>query len=233
VGPCDGASFSGVEASGPQSRTSWQGKFAATAVETVDFVERDRLAAIAAAEAKAKAEAARQAILAQRAQMRASLPKGAAVRYKPLLEKAVSADAMHWFSNRYAAGSIDLVGVQNDAPSGAVFLKAYFNYADGREGWVGAIVKAQTVQCLQFWDDSSGCRGIGNGMNAKLAQGFVEGMFAGGGGGSSGGRSDDAGYDAWEQSRDRGQSSPAPAPAPVTPIGGDRGLYGDNHGCCE
>lgn len=149
------------------------------AVSVEDFVIRDAKRAAEAEEARKRAEAARAEELVARAKMRATLTSGSIAKYKPLLDSAVSADAGHWFSNRYANGSIDLVSVQNDKESGAVFLKAYFNYVGGHEGWVGAIVMKGRIQCLQFWDDSSGCRGIGSGANAKIAQGFLARMLSG------------------------------------------------------
>jgi hypothetical protein len=190
VATCDAGVFRGSSKSAPSARAQWRTDFDAAATETVDFVERDRMAAASRAEAAEKARVARAAELAERARLRAALPRGAVARYQPLLDNAVIADSAHWFSNRYSAGSIDLVGIQNDKQSGAVFLKAYFKYSSGREGWVGAIVRGQRVQCLQFWDDPSGCRGIGDGANAKMAQGFIEGMLSPGGGSPANGKND-------------------------------------------
>lgn len=179
-GRCD---FDQIDASMAYQKgnQSVQFHFEGKTVSVEDFAVRDAQRAAQAVEDRKRAEAARAEELAARVKMRAQLPAGAAAKYKPILDGAVTADAAHWFSNRYANGSIDLVGVHNDRSSGSTFLKAYFLYVGGREGWVAAIVnKGGQVQCLQFWDDTGGCRGIGNGANAKIAAGFIEGMFSGG-----------------------------------------------------
>jgi hypothetical protein len=184
-GRCDFEQFN-ASTSFQRGNQSGQFRFEGKAVSVEDFAVRDAKRAAQAAEDRKRAEAVRAEELVARAKMRAQLPAGAAAKYKPLLDGAVTADAAHWFSNRYAIGSIDLVGLHRDVSSGSTFLKAYFQYVGGREAWVAAIVnKGGQVQCLQFWDDSSGCRGVGNGANAKIAAGFIAGMLSSGGSNSN------------------------------------------------
>lgn len=153
--------------------------YEASAIKLVDAVEEERRVAEANAKAAAEAAENRRQELAQRAEMKARLPKGAVARYTPMLERAVSADAAYWAMNRYAPGSIDLVMSRNDRQSGAIFLKAYFRYAGGNEGWVGAIVKGATIECLTFWDEADVCRGIGQGRGRSIMQGMMESMMSG------------------------------------------------------
>lgn len=149
------------------------------AAETVDFVERDRANAVAAEKERADAAARHAAIVAARARMRAALPPGASSRYTPLLDNAVEEDSMHWMLHRYNSGSIDLVAARFDKQYNATYLKAFFRYADGSEGWVGAIVQGKEVVCLQFWDDPQGCRAIGQGIGSRVASSLVTGMMSG------------------------------------------------------
>ncbi len=176
-GTCDAGVFRGNAKSGSNARVSWKSSFTTAAVQTVDFVERDRRAALDRAEAAAKAKAERDAVLAQRAKMKQMLPRGATARYLPVIEAAVVADSQHWALNRYQAGSADLVAAKLDPQSGAMFTKSYFLYSDGREGWVGVAIKGNKPLCLVFWDDPQGCRAIGDGYGGKMMQGAVNAML--------------------------------------------------------
>jgi hypothetical protein len=187
TGRCDAASFVGTNESASDRRTHSRGEISASAVSVVDYAERDRLAAIARAQAEAKEKAARAVELAERAKMRAKLPKGAAARYSPLIDRAVQQDSQAWAFNRYRPGSIDLVSLKQDAKSGSMFTKAYFRYTTGTEGWVGAVIKGTSIVCLVFWDEG-GCRPIGKGQNASVARGVVAGVFSGGPGNADSGR---------------------------------------------
>lgn len=200
-GICDAGVFRGNARSAANARIGWKSTFATAAVATVDFVERDRQAALERAEAAAKAKAERDAVLAERAKMKRMLPRGAAARYLPIIEAAVLADSQHWALNRYQAGSADLVAAKLDSESGAMFTKSYFLYSDGREGWVGVAIKGNKPLCLVFWDDPQGCRAIGEGYGGKMMQGAVNAMLTPPSWMSSGGSGygSDADYQRYEE----------------------------------
>jgi hypothetical protein len=168
----------------------------APAAELVDFVERDRTNAIETARREAAAKAEHAAAMAARAKLRASLPRGASAHYTPMLDQAVLTDSQTWAFNVYRPRSIDLVAAKYDKQYNATYLKAYFSYANGNEGWVGAIVQNQEILCLQFWDDPSGCRAIGQGIGGRMTSALIAGMLS-----SGNGRSPSASeqYDTYEQ----------------------------------
>jgi len=196
VGICNRLGFSGTIIRNDKIMKT-AGTFVSSPIEVVDFDVRDRedaaskLAAERQAAASTLPRSTRTGTMVaangnkpsstsrmdqssgdenvERAKLKAKLPKGATAKYTPLLEEAVQLDSSYWLMNRYHAGSIDLVMAKSDAQSGATFVKAYFSYEDGREGWVGAIIKNGKVLCVAFWDDADICRDIGKPSSRTFA----------------------------------------------------------------
>lgn len=129
----------------------------------VDYAERDRQAAVAAAAAE-KQRAASMAQAAQEAAALASKP-AASNAQSALLEAAVQQDSGAWVLNRYRPGSIRNVRVVR---SGAITrLHADYTYSFGRTGWVEANIQSGKIVCLEYWD-TDGCYKI---RSAQYADG--------------------------------------------------------------
>lgn len=197
VGICNAASLELAGKSAPGAPQKWESNSTGAAIEIVDYVVRDREMAARRAEEQALAEQNRLAQIAERKRLKAALPRGAEARYQPILESAVSEDSRHWAMNKYRGGSVDLVDTELDKPTGKMFVKAYFSYADGRESMVGAIMNGNKVECLQFADEGR-CRGIGGGSGPALMGALIQGLMTPPGGGSGSGYGSDADYQRYE-----------------------------------
>ncbi|MDM7958029.1 hypothetical protein [Blastomonas sp.] len=174
---CDSQSFVAVSKSNPQDRNRWETRVDASSVEVVDYVERDRLQAIAAQQAKAEREAA--------AARYAALPNAGPTLTKKL-DEFVRTDSQGWAFNQYNPGSIRNVKiVEGTIKSGSYVMRGDYTYNGGSEGWVLAKMAGSKLECIQFWDAVMGCRGLrtaeqGQAMRDATAAAVV-GSFSGGG----------------------------------------------------
>jgi hypothetical protein len=72
--------------------------------------------------------------------------------YDQLLDRIVQADSQDWAFNRYAAGSMRVVGVQRDGRGNLSSLRGNFQYRAGMSptGWVEARFANGRLRCLQY-----------------------------------------------------------------------------------
>lgn len=151
-----------------------------------------------------------------------------------LLDRVVHADSSSWMSNRYVVGSMHNARYITTNKAHTSYL-AYGEYSfqgfGGGSGWVKVRVTGGNLDCLEFWDQAGTCRPLYRSLSQQMLVAGVVGMMSDGGGGfsSSRNRIDDPLDD---QRRNQNAPPPPPPPPPVTPIGGDRGLYGSDHSCC-
>lgn len=150
------------------------------------------------------------------------------------LDEVVTADSASWLSNRYDRGSMGntkTLAHGKDRKSALVYGE--YTYNGGRHGWVKARIANGQYTCLEFWNEHS-CRALGHPESHQVVAGLLMAMFAGamsgGGGGGGHGHYDEGRREIIIQRP--GEAPPPPPPAPITPIGGDRGLYGADHSCC-
>ncbi|MDH7973485.1 hypothetical protein QH494_14940 [Sphingomonas sp. AR_OL41] len=151
-----------------------------------------------------------------------------------LLDRVVHADSSSWMSNRYIAGSMHNARYISTNKAHTSYL-AYGEYSfqgfGGGSGWVKVRVTGGNLDCLEFWDQAGTCRPLYRSLSQQMLVAGAVGMMSDGGGASSSSRNriDDPLDD---QRRNQNSPPPPPPPPPVTPIGGDRGLYGSDHSCC-
>ena len=113
----------------------------------VDFVERDRQAALAQAAEKQKAE--------QEAAFLASRPKANGAQTSAL-SRALAQDSTAWSYNRYDGGSLRGVIIIKSTPS-MTTIRGIYTYNDGQSGWLEAKLSGGIVQCLEYWDNQGNC----------------------------------------------------------------------------
>jgi len=151
------------------------------------------------------------------------------------LDEVVTRDSASWLIYRY-----DRVSMTNartlahgkDRRSALVYGEYTFN--GGQHGWLKARIANGQYTCLEYWNEH-GCRALGHPESHVIAAGLLIAMFAGamsGGGGGGGGGSYRGGPREILVPQGGGSPTPSYEPAPITPIGGDRGLYGADHSCC-
>ncbi|MDX2235750.1 MAG: hypothetical protein NW200_14720 [Hyphomonadaceae bacterium] len=151
------------------------------------------------------------------------------------MEELVAIDARGWMFNSYDRGSMRNVQVLEQSPDGqSAVVYGEYSYNRGSQGWVKARFDNGQFTCIEFWDFSGRCRGLGRSPSQGIVTGVlalaVVGVVAGAassGGGSSSGYSAAQRYDD-PRDYERNQSPPPPPPPPprTPPIGGEGGLYG-------
>jgi hypothetical protein len=150
-----------------------------------------------------------------------------------LLDRVVHADSASWMSNRYLVGSMHNARyvTTNKAHTSYVAYGEYsFHGFGGGNGWVKVKVTGGNLDCLEFWDQAGTCRPLYHSLSQQALVAGVVGAMSGGGSSTSSPRRDDDPM--IDQRRNQDSPTPPPPPPPVTPIGGDRGLYGSDHSCC-
>lgn len=151
------------------------------------------------------------------------------------LDEVVTADSASWVINRYDRGSmVNTKTLAHGSDRQSAMVYGEFTFNGGRRGWVKGRIANGQYTCLEYWDES-GCRALGHPESHRVVAGLLLAMFAGA---MSSGGSSNGGGRAQEIIVHRPGEPPAPSyasapePAPITPIGGDRGLYGADHSCC-
>lgn len=234
-GTCTSQGFTGTIGGTAAGNSTVRGRFTLAASKVVDVAERERQQQFAAEKARIDRE---KAIAAERARIAAMPNAGAA--YTTKLAGLVQADARGWAFNHLDPGSVHNVKVADGSiKSGNFVLRGEYTYNGGSPGSVLAQFSAGKFACIQFWDAMIGCRGLRTVEQGQTMRSLALGAVSGGGGGGGSSQPDESSRDAADAA-DRGfreqmrqMNQPAPEPAPVTPIGGDRGLYGSDHSCCE
>lgn len=230
---CSAQRFAGTVQSPKGARQPYKINFETDMVRLVDGAQEARERQLAAAQAAARQQQA-EAIRAENNR----LVNGAAPLERRM-EAVAEIDSRSWLAWSYAPGS--MANVRREAVRNARNYTAVgtFRYGDGRPGSLRAEVRNGTFACLQFGNESR-CRPVGHPESHDIAAGLLGAFMSGGGGGGAGGgggqSNNDAAFDAWQQGQDAARASqqpPPPEPAPVTPIGGDHGLYGNDHSCCS
>lgn len=133
-----------------QNRNKIKASYIASRTSAVDYVERDRLAAIEQAKREREAAAARRAEAAEAARL-AALPRATPAQIR-LLADAIGQDSGNWWSNRYDVGSLNNVRV--DSSGGVIALRGDYTYNGGSQGWIKGRIERGRVQCIQYHDTS-------------------------------------------------------------------------------
>jgi hypothetical protein len=153
-----------------------------------------------------------------------------------LLDRLVHADSASWMSNKYVVGSMHNARyvTTNKAHTSYVAYGEYgFHGFGGGNGWVKVKVTNGNLDCLEFWDQAGQCRPLYRSLSQQMLVAGMVGMMSGGGSGNGGNSTSSQQRDPDVYRQDNGSPPPPPPPPPpVTPIGGDRGLYGSDHSCC-
>ena len=117
----------------------------------VDFAERERQQAIAAAEQQRIAAERARKEQAEAARL-AALPRANATQTK-LLADAIGQDSQSWSFNRYDVGS--LTNVRIDNASGITQVRGDYTYNGGRRGWISGRLANGKVGCVVYHDTTS------------------------------------------------------------------------------
>ena len=136
-----------------------------------DYAERDRLAAVAAENARiAAADAA-----ARRASVPA--PPSDVVDY---FDQLIATDASGWMMNRYDRGrmrNMRVDSVSDDGETRTVY--GDYTYNGGQAGWVRAQFTGDNLDCLEYWDFAGQCRPLGQSPYRGIAAGFAGALAVG------------------------------------------------------
>jgi hypothetical protein len=242
---CTASTFAGTVASPVGARQPYKIQFEAQATQFVDATEEQRRLALAE-----QAERNRPRTVAVRGAVRqasTSAPTAPLVittaalgiGLDELLDRVVYADSQSWGLNRYVRGSMHNARylIVNKAKTTYTAYGEYqfATFGGGAPGWVKVKVRNGQLECLEFHDQAGSCRPLFHSLSQQVIAGTARGMAEDTLGGGSAPRqsNDDAAFDAWQQSQDAARAAQQPAPPPpppVEPIGGDRGLYGTDHG---
>ena len=157
----------------------------------VDYVERERLAAL---QARRDAEAATQVRQQLAANPSRATPSRTAGRAPPsdaiaYFDGLIAEDASSWMMNRYDRGSMrnmKIIATSNGGQTKVVY--GDYTYNGGQAGWVKAQFNNGELSCIEFWDFSGQCRPLGRSPSQGMAAGFAGalalGMMSGDNGGS-------------------------------------------------
>lgn len=153
------------------------------------------------------------------------------------LDEVVTLDSASWVINRYDRGSMtNAKTLAHGADRRSALVYGEYTFNGGRHGWVKGRIANGQYTCLEYWD-GTGCRPLGHPESHKVVAGLLFAMFAGAMSGGGGGSHDSGRREEIFIHRQEGSSpsysAPSYEPAPITPIGGDRGLYGADHSCCS
>ncbi len=84
------------------------------------------------------------------------------------VEAVIIADADSWLFKSYKMGSVrDVVVKDADKPNTKI-ISATYSYTSGEQTWIKMIVRKEGVECIEYGDESSGCRAVGYNPAAGL-----------------------------------------------------------------
>lgn len=140
-----------------ENRQRIKAKYLASKSNIVDYVERERLQALAAAE-----EAKRAALVAEAAPDYREMPINAsqASSYKAIASSIIDNDSTHWSINKYLPGTIRNVRYSVDQKNRLnTKIKVDYDF-DGilgeSTGWLEINFEGKAMKCIEFHDSS--CR---------------------------------------------------------------------------
>lgn len=117
----------------------------------VDFAERERQQAIAAAEQQRIAAERARKEQAEAARL-AALPRASSAQ-AALLKDAIWQDSRHWALNRYDEGS--LTNIKIDNASVPPQIRGDYTYNGGRSGWISGRLSGGRIECIIYHDTGS------------------------------------------------------------------------------
>lgn len=177
-GECSRTRFDAVARS-QNARNAMAARFEGQATQFADARIEEQQRQVAAAEAAQRRREQEAAY--------AALPNaGPALTRR--LDTYVQADSQGWVRNRYSAGSMtDVKIVDGTVRSGNFVMRGSYTFNGGSRGWVMAKMTNGQLECIQFWDSMTGCRGLRTAADGQAIRNAITGAILGGSDGGSAG----------------------------------------------